>query len=185
MSVEAFGWAWDQRNISCEEKMTLLVLADCHQPGVSRVRCPIKHVEEVAGLARGIVSACLETLEARELIMAEDGYYILALPVSPPKPARAVVAAWVYVMRSGTGLTKIGISKDVFRRLTGMRTAFPGGDVHLVHTFAGDMKQVRQWETLALVTFASKRVNGEWIDVEPDMIVSFLKGLTKSEGVPA
>jgi hypothetical protein len=185
MSTQAFGWAWGQRGLSCEEKMVLLVLGDNHQPDVSRVRCPIKHIEEVSGLYRDTVAACLKTLQARELIEGDEGYYILALPQKPPSQPRPLLTAYVYVIRSGTGLTKVGISKDVHRRLKGMQTSFPGGDVRLVHTFAGDTDQVRHWETLTLVAFASKRVNGEWIDMDAPTIVKFLKGLTKSEGVPA
>ena len=71
-------------------------------------------------------------------------------------------ARYVYLMRSGNGYYKIGISKDVDSRLSGLRRQFPV-QIEVIHQFA--CKDYRKAETYLHGKYSDKRVENEWFEL--------------------
>lgn len=70
---------------------------------------------------------------------------------------------YVYLMRSGNGYYKIGISKKVEGRLDGLKRQFPV-EIEVIHYIAS--KQYRDVERYLHRKYESKRIEYEWFNLE-------------------
>lgn len=86
---------------------------------------------------------------------------------------RNQLAGFVYLMRSGNGFYKIGISKKVDRRLDDLKRQFPI-EIEVVHYFACHDR--RAVESKLHSKYASKRAQHEWFRLEPED-VSYIKSI--------
>jgi hypothetical protein len=188
MSHAAVSWAWKQ-DLPCAQRMVLMVLADYYHPAQDSTVFPSQsHVAERAGLSRKHVNTVLGELEAAGLISIverarENGgntscEYIVHAPeekqVNRPTPEPVGV---VYVVTCGTR-TKIGIARDIDKRLASLQTSNPD-PVELIRTFPGPMKLVRQWEKQAHEELKDHRISGEWFELTALEVVAVVEPITQ------
>ena len=91
-----------------------------------------------------------------------------ALSISP-EWVRAVSkkSNYVYLIRAGNGLTKIGISYDIQKRLNMLNTASP---VELSLLFFFEPSNAVKTEKYLHIKFDKKRVKGEWFNLSDSEI---------------
>lgn len=183
MSLQALSWAFEQ-DLPCTQKFVLVALGDAASP-TGECFPSQRRLAERCGLSRQSVNKALSDLEASghiRIVPRErpDGSdtsctYRLMIPEEETDQAAQTVEpnGWVYVVRSG-GRVKVGISRDVERRLKGFQTAFPEG-VELVETFPMPMRQARVVERDVLHVFEERRIRGEWIDAPAEEVVAAVR----------
>ena len=189
MSHAAVSWAWKQ-DLPCAQRMVLMVLADYYHPAQDSTVFPSQsHVAERAGLSRKHVNTVLAELEAAGLISIVERTrqnggntsceYIVHVP-EEKQVARPVAepTGVVYVVTCGKR-TKIGIARDIGKRLASLQTSNPD-PVELVHTFPGPMKLVRQWEKQAHEQLKEHRISGEWFELSALEVVAVVEPLTQA-----
>jgi predicted GIY-YIG superfamily endonuclease len=77
------------------------------------------------------------------------------------------IKGFVYLMRSGNGYHKIGITKNIKQRVNGIRIEFPI-EIDVVHYIASNNH--RGVEKFLHKKYSSKRVQHEWFNLEPQDI---------------
>lgn len=120
---------------------------------------------------------------------------IKQIAISEPKPEKIIIEApitkrdlrqeeqrkifernkkhgYVYLMRSGNGYHKIGISKDVDTRLGGLRRQFPL-QIEVIHYFA--CHDYRVVEKLLHEKYSDKQIEYEWFGLSEDDVNSICK----------
>lgn len=180
MSSHAFGWAWRQ-SLPPAEKMVLLALADVASPDQDRFPCPASYIVKISGMAADEIADAVSRLTEKGLVSYSHGVYRLGMPPTEPAAPPSVVNGCLYVMVSG-GKTKVGISKEVNRRLASIKTTLP--DIELVHTFPMTMPDARLREAECLGHFAGDFLHGEWISTPAKTVVEHLQLITGQKGVP-
>lgn len=83
-----------------------------------------------------------------------------------PKPWWEKAKGFVYVIKSSTGLFKIGHANDVWRRFDQHRHDYPGETLDMVSVIEADNRY--ECEKFLHKRFSAKRVRGEWFDLAPD-----------------
>ncbi len=173
MSLKGTIWALDQE-LPCAHKFVLVVLSDAadHEgqcwPSQSAIA-------DKCGLSRQYVNKILGDLErdgfvsiiARNRPNGSDASCKYRLAIPPECEAfvePADVPGFVYVV-SGSTATKIGISRDVERRVAGL-SAQNAEPVRLVKSWPTTMRQARIIEERAHKHFAERRRHGEWFEIE-------------------
>lgn len=93
----------------------------------------------------------------------------------PRKPRTAqtfeAFRGYVYVIKGGHGLSKIGISTNPLARLAALRTASPF-PLSFEYIVAVDPASMQSIETAAHAMLAKHRVSGEWFDCPPEFTVA-------------
>lgn len=72
---------------------------------------------------------------------------------------------YVYIIRSSNGLHKIGVAKDVNRRLKEHQRAHPSEQLDLIRTIETD--NMMSTERFLHGLLDKRRVQGEWFALEP------------------
>lgn len=85
---------------------------------------------------------------------------------------------YVYVMRSGTGLCKVGVTKDIEKRRAVLERG-SGFAVVVVHIF-GPFNSAKRLEASAHQSLAQHRRSGEWFDCPAEHAVQAIAGLLKA-----
>jgi predicted GIY-YIG superfamily endonuclease len=84
---------------------------------------------------------------------------------------------YVYLMRSGNGYHKIGITKNIKNRLYGVRVQFPIA-IDVIHYIASE--DYRNVERFLHNKYSSKRVQHEWFSLN-EKDISWFKSLRDHE----
>lgn len=92
----------------------------------------------------------------RDLIAAEDAAW--------GKSAPSLV---YFIRRASDGVIKIGVSRDVTKRLGGLQTSTPD-ELSLVGTIPGDERVEAEWHA----RFAAAHIRGEWFRPVPDLLAA-------------
>jgi predicted GIY-YIG superfamily endonuclease len=101
-------------------------------------------------------------------------------PEPEPKPEPRKVEekrGYVYLMRSGNGYHKIGITKNIKNRLYGVRVQFPIA-IDVIHYIASE--DYRNVERFLHNKYSSKRVQHEWFSLN-EKDISWFKSLRDHE----
>ncbi len=85
----------------------------------------------------------------------------------------------VYVIRAKEGMCKIGIAVDPNERVKALSTGSPF-PLSVVEIFRVEASLARSIERVAHHLLASKRLNGEWFDVEPDEAATAIRQAIES-----
>lgn len=110
----------------------------------------------------------------KKRVPAEKGAAIRAL-LPPDVAADSLTADTFVYFLLADGVVKIGYSKDVKKRVIGMKTAFHG-NAEILYVVRGG----RSLERYLHERFAAQRLGGEWFRYRP-AIANFLEGLPPSE----
>jgi len=108
----------------------------------------------------------------------EEQYATLARPPAEPEEAESEPETrFVYLVHDGAGAYKIGLTKDLAKRIWGqIQPAYPR-KLELIHAIETDHAEALEayWHG----RFADKRMNGEWFALTEEDIECFKKGLVK------
>ncbi len=85
-----------------------------------------------------------------------------AMLVSPPEKKIKIQGGFIYILKGG-GYYKIGKTTKLGRRMTEIKPK-PPFDAELIHSFSS--ADIEQAEIDLHEKFASKRVNGEWFNLD-------------------
>ncbi|WBU27535.1 GIY-YIG nuclease family protein [Rhodopseudomonas palustris] len=179
------------------------------------VAASLRHLADIWGWKVGAVRSFLVRLERQEMARsrAEVGVNIITVlnyekyqldiptegerqePVLPPvtrsmsgysKPRRRDAAQCsVYVMSSGDGCLKVGISRNLSRRLGELQTGNPNPIRVLAESVPLSVKEARAIESAALLALASHRAKGEWLVCEKHSVLTVVNAALAVSGKPA
>lgn len=86
---------------------------------------------------------------------------------------------WLYVIYSESGHSKIGVAGNVDQRLETLQTGSP----YKLHLYlkigCPSEKKARKLEKFLHNRYAADRVNREWFDIDPQMVVNELEFAVK------
>ncbi|NEV75519.1 GIY-YIG nuclease family protein [Rhodopseudomonas sp. BR0C11] len=209
---EAFMWliceaAWRPRQRRVGQFLVALSRGE--------VAASLRHLAGVWGWKVGAVRSFLVRLERQEMARsrAEMGVNIITVlnyekyqldiptdgelqePVLPPaaclrpgnsKPRRTDAAqCLVYVMASSDGCLKVGISRNLSRRLGALQTGNPNPIRVLAESVPLSVNEARAIESAALAALASHRAKGEWLVCEKNSVMTAVNAALAISGKPA
>lgn len=172
MSLRGMGWALGLRDVSPVAKLCALRIGDLADPlqhftSISRAALAEFACCDIADIIPALVE--LETEAGVKWDFKQPDRCLCRLPLPEEKlgggPPVYSGPLTLYVISSGQA-TKIGISRDVNRRLDGLANS--GGHMltlEWVHVATAQL--IRRAERLAHARLASHRVQGEWFSVTP------------------
>jgi len=193
MTLQAVCWAFDQE-LPCAHKFVLVALADmtdsddCCWPSQT-------FLAERCGLSRQYVNKVLGDLERDRYIAiasrsrpngsdASCRYQLMLPPeMAAVEAPRQQEPGFVYVI-VGDKSVKIGITRDLDRRIYAIRSATGDKTLALVESWAMGMVEARRIEKAAHDYFESKRLHGEWFDIKATEAVAKIKLLVSTERTP-
>lgn len=79
---------------------------------------------------------------------------------------------WLYLIQSELGYVKIGITANVERRLDSLQTSSPSRLKLYQKVGCPNVEAARRLEKLLHKRYASNRVNREWFDIDPEIVVN-------------
>lgn len=177
MSMRGLAWAFEA-DLPATQKFVLVAIANYANQD-SESWASQGHIAQMCGMSRSTVNRAIADLEAGGWISVQarqhesgadrSSVYVLRLPEEERSSAISDPQGFVYVA-IGAGQTKIGITRDVGRRMKSLMQA-RGHPVELIKAFPVSMRIARLAERTALDTLKEVRVFGEWLMVDPSIAV--------------
>lgn len=191
MSIRAMVWAFEQE-LPCATKFVLVALADAaDQDG----KCwPSQAaIAKKCGLSRQHVNNIIGDLEVKGFVShsnrrRDDGAvssceYSLNIPNAEKTfPDDKEIPGVVYLVASA-GAIKIGITRDLKRRVDGMKGQ-SGESISIVKSWPMPMRLAREVERAAHDRFADERRHGEWFDITTEAAINYLSAAVSAVTTP-